>query len=48
MTSGSVQGAYPEQDQDEQYPIIGYGHPKDRRFDLQRDADEARPNGAGR
>ncbi|MGW9031153.1 IS1634 family transposase [Streptomyces sp. NPDC055722] len=34
MTSMSVHGAYPEQDQDEQYPLIGYGHPKDRRFDL--------------
>ncbi|MFE9098592.1 hypothetical protein [Streptomyces sp. NPDC007264] len=34
MTSKSVHGAYPEQDQDEQYPLIGYGHPKDRRVDL--------------
>ncbi|WP_406120794.1 hypothetical protein OHQ89_02150 [Streptomyces canus] len=35
-----------EQNQDEQYPLIGCGHPKDRRFDLLRDADEPRPNGA--
>ncbi|WP_229865074.1 IS1634 family transposase [Streptomyces naganishii] len=34
MTSMSVHGAYPEQDQDEQYPLIGYGRPKDRRFEL--------------
>ncbi|MFE3496667.1 DUF4277 domain-containing protein [Streptomyces sp. NPDC059175] len=34
MTSMSVHGAYPVGDQDEQYPVIGYGHPKDRRVDL--------------
>ncbi|WP_307791419.1 IS1634 family transposase [Streptomyces actuosus] len=34
MTSMSVHGAYPAEDQDEQYPVIGYGHPKDRRVDL--------------
>ncbi|GLV80302.1 IS1634 family transposase [Streptomyces hygroscopicus] len=34
MTSMSVHGAYPIEDQDEQYPVIGYGHPKDRRVDL--------------
>ncbi|MET7719032.1 hypothetical protein ABZS89_43170, partial [Streptomyces sp. NPDC005407] len=30
----SVHGAYPADDQDERYPVIGYGHPKDRRVDL--------------
>nr|WP_245738430.1 IS1634 family transposase [Streptomyces sparsogenes] len=34
MTSMSVHGAYPSEDQDEQYPVISYGHPKDRRVDL--------------
>ncbi|MFI2207498.1 IS1634 family transposase [Streptomyces sp. NPDC020192] len=34
MTSMSVYGAYPEEDQDAQYPVIGHGHPRDRRFDL--------------
>lgn len=34
MTSMSVHGAYPPEDQDEQYPVISYGHPKDRRVDL--------------
>ncbi|WP_413797811.1 IS1634 family transposase [Streptomyces iranensis] len=34
MTSMSVHGAYPADDQDEQYPVISYGHPKDRRVDL--------------
>ncbi len=34
MTSMSVHGAYPVEDQDEQYPVISYGHPKDRRVDL--------------
>jgi transposase len=34
MTSMSVYGAYPEEDQDEQFPVIRYGHPKDRRVDL--------------
>ncbi|MFD7916345.1 IS1634 family transposase [Streptomyces sp. NPDC059752] len=34
MTSMSVHGAYPEQDQDDAFPVIGYGHPKDRRVDL--------------
>ena len=30
----SVHGAFPGEDQDEQYPVISYGHPKDRRVDL--------------
>jgi hypothetical protein len=34
MTSMSVHGAFPAEDQDEQYPVIGYGRPKDRRVDL--------------
>lgn len=34
MTSMSVHGAYPVEDQDEQYPVIKHGHPKDRRVDL--------------
>ncbi|OEJ54565.1 IS1634 family transposase [Streptomyces agglomeratus] len=35
MTSMSVHGAFPAQDQDEQYPLIACnGHPKDRRLDL--------------
>nr|WTB28824.1 IS1634 family transposase [Streptomyces sp. NBC_00830]WTB28847.1 IS1634 family transposase [Streptomyces sp. NBC_00830]WTB28885.1 IS1634 family transposase [Streptomyces sp. NBC_00830]WTB34368.1 IS1634 family transposase [Streptomyces sp. NBC_00830] len=34
MTSMSVYGAYPEENQDEQFPVIRYGHPKDRRVDL--------------
>jgi transposase len=34
MTSMSVHGAFPDGDRDEQYPVIGYGHPKDRRVDL--------------
>jgi transposase len=34
MTSMSVHGAFPAGDQDEQYPVIGYGRPKDRRVDL--------------
>ncbi|GAA2284410.1 MULTISPECIES: IS1634 family transposase [Kitasatospora] len=34
MTSMSVYGAYPEEDQDDAFPVIGYGHPKDRRVDL--------------
>ncbi|MFJ9445893.1 IS1634 family transposase [Kitasatospora sp. NPDC101235] len=34
MTSMSVHGAYPQEDQDEQFPVIKYGHPKDRRTDL--------------
>jgi hypothetical protein len=32
MTSISMFGAYP--DQDEEYPQVKYGHPKDRRVDL--------------
>jgi transposase len=34
MTSMSVYGAYPEQDQDPDFPQVKYGHPKDRRNDL--------------
>lgn len=34
MTSMSVHGAYPEDAQDEDYPQVKHGHPKDRRFDL--------------
>jgi transposase len=34
MTSMSVHGTYPEPEQDAHYPVIGYGHPKDRRVDL--------------
>ncbi|MDT0347801.1 IS1634 family transposase, partial [Streptomyces litchfieldiae] len=34
MTSMSVHGAYPVEDQDEDYPMVRYGHPKDRRVDL--------------
>ncbi|MFE6105258.1 IS1634 family transposase [Streptomyces laurentii] len=35
MTSMSVHGAFPAQDQDERYPLIACnGHPKDRRVDL--------------
>jgi hypothetical protein len=34
MTSMSVHGAYPVEDQDEQYPVLKHGHPKDRRVDL--------------
>lgn len=34
MTTMSVHGAYPTEEQDEQYPVIGYGHPKDRRVEL--------------
>ncbi len=34
MTSMSVHGAFPVDGQDEDFPVIGYGHPKDRRFDL--------------
>lgn len=34
MTSMSVHGAYPAEGQDEDFPLIGYGHPKDRRTDL--------------
>ncbi|MDH6221598.1 transposase [Streptomyces pseudovenezuelae] len=34
MTSMSVHGAFPAGDQDEQYPVIGYGRPGDRRVDL--------------
>jgi transposase len=34
MTSMSVHGAYPVEGQDEDFPVINYGHPKDRRVDL--------------
>jgi transposase len=34
MTSMSLHGAYPADDQDEEYPQVKHGHPKDRRFDL--------------
>ncbi|WP_330433966.1 IS1634 family transposase [Streptomyces sp. NBC_00825] len=34
MTSMSVHDAYPAEGQDEGFPVIGYGHPKDRRTDL--------------
>jgi transposase len=34
MTSMSLYGAYPADDQDEEYPRIKHGHPKDRRYDL--------------
>jgi transposase len=34
MTSMSVHGAYPAEGQDEDFPVLGYGHPKDRRVDL--------------
>jgi transposase len=34
MTSISLHGAYPEKDQDEEFPQVKYGHPKDRRVDL--------------
>jgi transposase len=34
MTSMSVSGAYLDEDQDEEFPQVKYGHPKDRRFDL--------------
>jgi transposase len=34
MTSMSVSGAYPAEDQDPGFPLVKHGHPKDRRFDL--------------
>ncbi|MGW1091531.1 IS1634 family transposase [Streptomyces sp. NPDC002596] len=34
MTSMSVHGAYPAEGQDEDFPVIGYGHPKDQCVDL--------------
>jgi transposase len=34
MTSMSLYGAYPADDQEEEYPRIKHGHPKDRRYDL--------------
>ncbi|MFB8034217.1 IS1634 family transposase [Streptomyces sp. NPDC056004] len=34
MTSMSLYGAYPADDQDAEYPRIKHGHPKDRRYDL--------------
>jgi transposase len=34
MTSMSVHGSYPADGQEEDFPVIGYGHPKDRRVDL--------------
>ncbi|MBL3668039.1 hypothetical protein JL475_18995 [Streptomyces sp. M2CJ-2] len=30
----SVHGAFPAEDQDEQYPVVSYGRPEDRRVDL--------------
>lgn len=35
MTSMSLHGAYDPADQDPDYPQVGYGHPKDRRVDLE-------------
>ena len=34
MTSMSMHGAYPAEEQDPAFPLVKYGHPKDRRFDL--------------
>jgi transposase len=34
MTSMSLYGAYPAEEQDEEFPRIKHGHPKDRRYDL--------------
>jgi transposase len=34
MTSMSLTGAYDPEDQDPDYPRVGFGHPKDRRVDL--------------
>lgn len=34
MTSISLYGAYPADGQDEEYPRIKHGHPKERRYDL--------------
>ncbi|MFD6968743.1 DUF4277 domain-containing protein [Streptomyces sp. NPDC059949] len=34
MPSMSLHGAYPADDQDEDYPQVKHGHPKDRRYDL--------------
>ena len=34
MTSMSVYGAYPAEDQDERCPVIKHGHPEERRVDL--------------
>jgi len=34
LTSMSLHGAYPADDQDEDYPQVKHGHPKDRRYDL--------------
>ncbi|MEK8143789.1 IS1634 family transposase [Streptomyces sp. M10(2022)] len=34
MTSMSVHGDHPAEGQDEDFPVINYGHPKDRRADL--------------
>lgn len=34
MTSMSVFGAHPLDEQDPEYPLVKHGHPKDRRFDL--------------
>lgn len=34
MTSMSLTGAYDPDEQDPEYPMVAYGHPKDRRVDL--------------
>ncbi|WP_406411430.1 IS1634 family transposase [Streptomyces sp. NBC_01614] len=34
MTSMSLTGAFDPDDQDPDYPVVAYGHPKDRRVDL--------------
>lgn len=34
MTSMSLHGAYPDADQEPEFPQVKYGHPKDRRVDL--------------
>lgn len=34
MTSMSVHGEFPAEGQDEDFPVVNYGHPKDRRVDL--------------
>ncbi|NEA49383.1 IS1634 family transposase [Streptomyces sp. SID10815] len=34
MTSMSLTGAFAPDDQDPDYPVVAYGHPKDRRVDL--------------
>uniref|UniRef100_A0AAU2UW08 IS1634 family transposase n=1 Tax=Streptomyces sp. NBC_00003 TaxID=2903608 RepID=A0AAU2UW08_9ACTN len=47
MTSMSVHGAYGEEDQDDQFPVIKYGHPKDRRTDLKQIQAGIAASGAG-